>query len=64
MSAKVASAVQKTVSLSSRREDTKNERKKRIIARIYLCTRVRLLYSVNIAAILLQKKIGFIIFVA
>ena len=64
MSAKVASAVQKTVSLSSRREDTKNERKKRIIARNYLCASVRLLYSVNIAAILLQKKIGFIIFVA
>lgn len=64
MYAKVASAVQKTVSLSSRREDTKNERKKRIIARNYLCARVRLLYSVNIAAILLQKKIGFIIFVA
>lgn len=64
MSAKVASAVQKTVSLSSRREDTKNERKKRIIARNYLFARVRLLYSVNIAAILLQKKIGFIIFVA
>lgn len=64
MSAKVASAVQKTVSLSSRREDTKNERKKRIIARNYQCARVRLLYSVNIAAILLQKKIGFIIFVA